>query len=161
MSVECGVNYMAPHQLIYDQAETGLQGKFSMPYCISVALLDHTVGLAQFAEERVRRADVKALMPKVRMYVHPDQTTRESLPTRFTEVAIKLADGRRLVKSVRLAKGQPQNPLTDAELTIKFRDCAARVMSRERTESVLAAVRTLETAPDVSAFARLLAASAR
>ena len=160
-SVECGVNYMAPHQLIYDQAETGLQGKFSMPYCVSVALLDRTVGLAQFAEERVRRADVKALMPKVRMYVHADQTTRESLPTRFTEVAIKLADGRRLVKSVRLAKGQPQNPLTDAELTIKFHDCAARVMPRERAQSVLGAVRTLETAPDVSAFARLLAGSAR
>jgi 2-methylcitrate dehydratase PrpD len=156
VSVECGVNYMAPHQLIYDQAETGLQGKFSMPYCVSVALLDRTVGLAQFAEERVGRADVKALMPKVRMFVHPDQTTRASLPTRFTEVAIKLADGRRLVKNVLLAKGQPQNPLTDAELTTKFHDCAARVMSRDRAESVLAAVRTLETAPDVSAVARLL-----
>jgi 2-methylcitrate dehydratase PrpD len=151
---------MAPHQLIYDQAETGLQGKFSMPYCVSVALLDRTVGLAQFAEERVGRADVKALMPKVRMFVHPDQTTRASLPTRFTEVAIELADGRRLVKSVRLAKGQPQNPLTDVELTTKFHDCAARVLSRERAEAVLAGVRALETAPDVSALARLLAGSA-
>jgi 2-methylcitrate dehydratase PrpD len=95
------------------------------------------------------------------MFVHPDQTTRTSLPTRFTEVAIKMADGRRLVKSVRLAKGQPQNPLTDAELTTKFRDCAARVLSREQTESVLAAVQTLETAPDVSVLTRLLAGSAR
>ena len=161
VSVECGVNYMAPHQLIYDQAETGLQGKFSMPYCVSVALLDRTVGLAQFAEERVRRSDVKAFMPKVRMFVHPDQTSRESLPTRFTEVAIKLADGRRLVKSVRLAKGQPQHPLSDAELTTKFHDCAARALSRERAESVLAAVQTLEIAPDVSALARLLAGNAR
>ena len=161
VSVECAVNYMAPHQLIYDLAETGLQGKFSMPYCVSVALLDRTVGLAQFAEERVGRADVKALMPKVRMFVHPDQTTRASLPTRFTEVAIGLADGRRLVKSVRLAKGQPQNPLTGGELTTKFHDCAARVLSRERAESVLAAVRTLETAPDVSVLARLLAGTAR
>ena len=57
-SVECGVYYLAPHQLIHDRAETGLQGKFSMPYCVSVALLDRTVGLAQFADERVRRADV-------------------------------------------------------------------------------------------------------
>lgn len=159
-SVECGVSYMAPHQLIYDQAQTGLQGKFSMPYCVSVALLDRTVGLAQFAEERVQRADVKALMPRVRMYVHPDQTTRESLPARFTEVAIELADGRRLVKSVRVAKGQPQNPLSNAELTIKFNDCAARVMSRERASSLLAAVLTIETAPDVSVLARMLSGSA-
>ena len=160
-SVECGVSYLAPHQLIYDQAETGLQGKFSMPYCVSVALLDRTVGLAQFAEERVRRADVKALMPRVRMYIHPEQTTRESLPSRFTEVAIRLNDGRRLVRRVSQAKGQPRDPLTDAELTEKFHDCAARVLSRDRAESVLTSVQTLETLPDVSVLARMLSGRAR
>src|SRR5256712_3227450 len=161
VAVECGVSYMAPHQLIYDQAETGLQGKFSMPYCIAVALLDRTVGLAQFAEARVRRADAQALMPKVRMFVHPEQTTRESLPTRFSEVAISLMDGRRLTRRVRHAKGQPQNPLTDAELTTKFHDCAARVLPRERAESVLAAVQELETAPDVGELAKMLSRSVR
>jgi 2-methylcitrate dehydratase PrpD len=160
-SVECGVSYLAPHQLIYDQAETGLQGKFSMPYCVSVALLDRTVGLAQFAEERVQRADVRALMPRVRMFVHPEQTTRESLPSRFTEVAIRLDDGRRLVRRVSLAKGQPRDPLTDAELTIKFQDCAARVLPRDGAAAVLGAVQTLETLPDVSALARMLKGSAR
>src|SRR2546428_651407 len=161
VAVECGVSYLAPHQLIYDQAATGLQGKFSMPYCVAVALLDRTVGLAQFAEERVRRADVQTLMPKVRMFVHPEQTTRQSLPTRFTEVAISLTDGRRLTRRVRHAKGQPQNPLTDAELTTKFHDCAARVLPRERAESVLAAMQELETAPDVGELAKMLSRSVR
>src|SRR6266542_3439903 len=161
VAVECGVSYMAPRQLIYDQAETGLQGKFSMPYCVAVALLDSTVGLAQFAEERVRHADVQTLMPKVRMFVHPEQTTRQSLPTRFTEVAIRLDDGRQLERRVRQAKGQPQNPLTDVELTTKFHDCAARVLPRERAESVLATVRALETAPDVGGLARMLSSGVR
>jgi 2-methylcitrate dehydratase PrpD len=160
-SVECGVFYLAPHQLIHDRAQTGLQGKFSMPYCVSVALLDRAVGLAQFADERVRRADVQAFMPKVRMFVHPEQTTRECLPTRFSEVTITLADGRKLVKRVSQAKGQPRNPLTVADMEVKFRDCAARVLPAERTESVLATVRTLETVPDVGALARLLAGTAR
>ena len=155
-AVECGVFYLAPHQLIYDRAETGLQGKFSMPYCVSVALLDRTVGLVQFADERVRRADVQALMPKVRMFVHPDQTTRDCLPTRFSEVSITLGDGRRVQRRVSRAKGQPQNPLTAGELDAKFRDCASRALSPERVESVLAAVQVLETVPDVSALARLL-----
>jgi 2-methylcitrate dehydratase PrpD len=155
-AVECGVSYMAPNQLIYDRAVTGLQGKFSMPYCVAVALLDRTVGLAQFADERVARADVQTLMPKVRMFVHPEQTTRESLPTRFSEVTIRLTDGRRLTRRVRHAKGQPQTPLTDAELTAKFRDCAARVLSPDRTERVLEAVLTLQTQPDVGKLARML-----
>jgi 2-methylcitrate dehydratase PrpD len=160
-AVDCGVNYMAPKQLIYEHAATGLQGKFSMPYCVAVALLDRTVGLAQFDDARVRRPDVQALMPKVRMFVHPEQTTRDSLPTRFSEVAISLADGERLTRRIRHAKGQPQNPLTDAELTTKFQDCAARVLARERAEAVLAAVRTLQTLPDVGELARRLAGEAR
>jgi 2-methylcitrate dehydratase PrpD len=160
-AVECAVHYLAPHQLIYDRAETGLQGKFSMPYCVAVALLDGSVGFAQFADERVRGADVQALMPKVRMFVHPEQTTRECLPTRFSEVTITLRDGRRLRRRVSHAKGQPQNPLTDAELTAKFRDCAARALPPERVEAVLAAVRGLETLSDVGTLARLLVGDAR
>jgi 2-methylcitrate dehydratase PrpD len=157
-AVECGVYYLAPHQLIYDRAETGLQGKFSMPYCVAVALLDRAVGLAQFADERVRRPDVQALMPKVRMFVHPEQTSRECLPGRFSEVTIALADGRRLVKRVEHAKGQPQNPLTDAELETKFRDCAARALPGEQVDGLVAAVRELEALPDVSALCRRLRA---
>jgi 2-methylcitrate dehydratase PrpD len=155
--VECAVSYMAPHQLIYDRAETGLQGKFSMPYCVAAALLDRTVGLAQFADERVRRADVQALMPKVRMVVHPEQTTRESLPARFSEVTVTLTDGRTLVKRVDQAKGQPRNPLSDAELEVKFRDAAGRLLPAERVDALLAAAWKLETVADVSAVARLLA----
>ena len=155
-AVECGVSYMAPHQLIYDHASTGLQGKFSMQYCVAAALLDRTVGLAQFADERVRRPDVQALMPKVRMFVHPEQTTRESLPNKFSEVTITLTDGRTLQRRVDQAKGQPRNPLTDAELEVKFRDAAGRVLPKDRVDAVLAAVRTLETVPDTRAVARLL-----
>ena len=154
-AVECAVSYMAPHQLIYDQAQTGLQGKFSMPYCVSVALLDRAVGLAQFADERVRRADVQALMPKVRMVVHPEQTTRESLPRRFSDVTITLSDGRTLQRRVAQAKGQPGNPLSDAALDVKFRDAAGVVLPAERVDRLLARLNALDAVGDVSELAGL------
>ena len=159
-AAECAVHYLAPHQLIYKRAETPLQGKFSMAYCVAVALLDRSVGLAQFTDERVRRADVQTLMPKIRMVIHPEQTTRECLPTRFSEVTITLRDGRRLVRRVRHAKGQPQNPLTDGELTAKFRDAATRVLPAERAESILSAVHALESLGDTAKLARLLSSRA-
>src|SRR5262249_30621343 len=143
-------------QLCCDRAGAGLPGEFSMQYCVSVALLDRTVGLAQVADERVRRADVQALMPKVRMFVHPEQTTRESLPNKFSEVTIKLTDGRTLVRRVNQAKGQPRNPLTDAELEVKFRDAAGRVLPADRVEKLLGALQTLEAAADVRPIARLM-----
>ena len=158
-NVECAVHYMAPHQLIYDRAQTGLQGKFSMAYCVSVALLEGAVGLAAFTDERARRADVQAFMPRVRMFVHPEQTTRECLPTRFSEVTITLKDGRVLQQRVSQAKGQPKNPLTDAQLESKFRDCAARVLPAARIDALVAMLGALDTVPDVSELARALAAT--
>jgi 2-methylcitrate dehydratase PrpD len=155
-AVECAVPYSAPHQLIYDRARTGLQGKFSMPYCVSVALLDRTVGLAQFADQRVGRDDVQAFMPRVRMVVHPAQTTRDALATRFSEVTITLKDGRRLQKRVTQAKGQPRNPLTEKELQMKFLDCAARVLPSDRASSLLAAISGLEAVSDVAAVTALM-----
>jgi 2-methylcitrate dehydratase PrpD len=160
-AIACGVYYLAPHQLIYDGARTPLEGKFSMPYCVAVALLDGTVGLAQFTDARVRRADVQALMPRVRMFVHPEQATRDCLPTRFTEVTIALRDGRRLQHRVQVAKGQPKNPLTDAELAAKFRDCASRILPAAQAEALLAAVGRLEALADVAVLGRLLRAEAR
>jgi 2-methylcitrate dehydratase PrpD len=93
--------------------------------------------------------------------VHPEQTTRECLPTRFSEVTITLKDGRRLQKRVVQAKGQPRKPLTVSELEAKFRDAATRVLPAARAEAVLAAVQTLEKLPDVSSLARLLGTDAR
>ena len=77
--VECAVHYLAPHQLIYDRAETGLQGKFSMPYCVAVALLDRTVGFAQFADRArppARRSGPDAEGPHGR----PSRASHAGLP---------------------------------------------------------------------------------
>jgi 2-methylcitrate dehydratase PrpD len=100
-------------------------------------------------------------MPKERMVVHPEQTTRDCLPTRFSEVTITLRDGRRLQRRVDQAKGQPKNPLTDAELTGKFRDCAARALPAAQVDALLASLSALEQVRDVSELARRLGAAAR
>ncbi len=156
-SVECGVYYLAPHQLIYDRPETGLQGKFSMPYCVALAMLQRSVGLADFTDAGIRRSDVQQFMPKVRMFVHPEQATRECFLTRFTDVTITLADGRRLQRRAAQAKGQPKNPLTDTELEVKFRDCAVRVLPPERADVIIGLVKALESLADVGVLARSLA----
>src|SRR5262249_25818758 len=110
--------------------------------------------------ERGRRADVQALMGRVRMVVHPEQTTRACLATQFSEVTVALADGRRLTRRGSVAKGQPKNPLSDAEITAKFRDCAGRGLSAERGGGVVEALGRLGRAEDVGALARLLAVRA-
>ena len=58
-------------QLYHHQPKTGLEGKFSIEYCMAVARLDRDVKLAQFDDERVNRGDVQELLRKVK-YVQPE-----------------------------------------------------------------------------------------
>ena len=54
---------------------------------------------------------------------------------------------------------RPAGSIVVVDLSFYY-DCASRVLTRERVESVLAGVQTLETVPDVSVPARLLSGSA-
>jgi 2-methylcitrate dehydratase PrpD len=71
-------------------------------------------------------------------------------------VTITLTDGRRLQRRVAQAKGQPKNPLTEAELSAKFRDCAARVLPSGQVDVVVELVGRLETLPEVGVLAGAL-----
>jgi len=46
--VECGVTQEVIDHLFYLNPQRALEGKFSLQYCVAVALLDGAVGLRQF-----------------------------------------------------------------------------------------------------------------
>jgi 2-methylcitrate dehydratase PrpD len=59
-----------------------------------------------------------------------------------------------------VARGHPDNPMTEAERHAKFRLCAAAAAqppSEARIREIIAAVDKLENMPDVSSLAALLA----
>jgi len=56
-------------------------------------------------------------------------------------------------------KGSPANPMSDAELAEKFRECARRAgIDRARMEEILALAWKLETLSDITQLTRLLGA---
>ena len=153
--VECRTSPLLPIQLYYHQPKTGLEGKFSIEYCMAVALLDRDVKLAQFDDERVNRSDVQELFQKVK-YVHPegvDWTGGVRIPQAVT---VKLKDGREFSHEVKHAKGDPSNPLTQEELAAKFRDCASQVLSAQDTERCLEMVSKLESLKDIGPLMDIL-----
>jgi len=143
--------------LIHQRPQTGLEGKFSMPYCLAAALLDRQVGLEQFADEKVRRPVSQSLMGKVRMYVHPDLTTPDTVHNRFADVKVRLRDGREYAHRVYKPKGHHQNPMTQAELRAKFAACANRVLSAAAIERLLDLLAHLEHLPAASQLIAALA----
>lgn len=155
--VECRTSSHTPKELIHSRPRTALEGKFSLEYCISVAIIDKEVGLKQFTDEKVNDPKIKELISKVR-YTHPREmgsTSADSMRGRV-EVVVRLRDSRELSRRVEAAKGDPKNPLTTEEMESKFLDCAQLVFSRQDAKRILNEVSTLERIKDISAFMKLL-----
>lgn len=157
--VRCRTSPALPAQLYYHQPQTGLEGKFSIEYCMTVAILDGQVKLAQFEDERVRRSDVQELLRVVR-YDHPEgiDWAKAPLPQAVT---VKLKNGREFTHEVRYARGDPANPSSPQELADKFHDCARRSLSPAQIERCVELVSGLENLKDINPLAELLTSAGR
>lgn len=127
-SVDCGVGYRCENTLPYHNATTGLEGKFSMEYCLAAALAYGQVTFAEFAEDKVNSPAITELHAKIRLYTHPDLRTPESVPNDFTDLVITHTDGRRFHQRDQKAKGDPAKRWTLGEFKQKFVTCAGPVI---------------------------------
>ena len=149
-SVECRTSDVVPQIMIRHRPQTGAEAKFSMEYCMAVALLDRSAGLPQFTTERVLDPKVQELLTRVN-YVHPPEFSgylnMEHNPERVT---IKLRDGSTYSHEVLDSKGRPGNRLSQDELVDKYTHCASRAISPQRIERSLDILHGLEKIPDIS-----------
>src|SRR5690606_22409495 len=119
--------------LIHSRPRTGLEGKFSMEYVVATALLDRQVKFANFEDDAVQRPEAQELLRNVRT-VGDDRPHPAADGDQYQAVEVHTRDGRVLVQSVNQARGGPDDPLSDEELTSKYQDCAARALTPEAVE---------------------------
>lgn len=115
----------------------------SLPYVIVTALIDGTISLDHFKEERILDAKVHALMQKVEVRHNPSYT-KEHPEADHTRVELVTNSGRRYVKEARYAKGHPKNPMTDDEINIKFQSLAEPFLPEKRISDILNCLWNLE-----------------
>ena len=101
---------------------TDIQGpysaKMSIPFATAAGLLYGKAGLQEFSEEAVRRPEALALARKVR--VEADEAFSAAFPGMQTaEVAVRTRKGDFKAR-VDYPKGEPENPLTDAEFRERY-----------------------------------------
>lgn len=148
--VRVGTNRHMPNALIYSRPRNDLEAKFSMQFCMAILLLDHRAGLAEFTDAVVQRADVQAMIERIRFEVDPEA---ESAGYNVMEsiVRVQLKDGRVLEAREAFAKGSPQHPMSDDELLDKFLECAdAGGVAPNRAREAAGLVLELETQRSVA-----------
>ncbi len=153
--VEVGVDAITPTILIHARPATGLEGKFSMPFCAAAAIVFGRVGIDTFDAPALADPRVTALLPRVDMRVD-DSLDRTAAALTQASVRVHLKDGRVLTSRANGARGYPDKPASAEELDEKFLACAARAMPPSRAESVLAALKTIESAATIRELAQQL-----
>ena len=150
--IDVGTNSNVPNALIYPMPKTALEGKFSIPFCMAIAVLERKAGIAQFHDRKVRAKNVIELMKRVTLYVD-EELERLGYDQVRSKVRIKLTDGRILEGRYDVARGHPSNPMTWAELTEKFRDCAGLVLSQKNIDKT---IRLVEQFQDLKSLRPLM-----
>ncbi len=120
--------YKAGTDIVNNPAPEGdYQAKFSVQYVTAHALVHGSVRLAAFSPERMNDPNVRSLL--ARMEVVTDPELSKTYPgQRAAHVEIELHDGRVLKHFQPTRKGDPEMPLTDAELTDKYFELATPVI---------------------------------
>ncbi len=126
----------------------------SLPYVIAAAIVDRQVTPRQFEAERIMDPEVRAQLAKVEVVA--DAEIEAVFPKlQRVHVTVLTRDGRELTKQLDYPKGDPRNPLTDAEVEAKFAALAEPVMTGASQRRLVDAVWSLERQDSVSALMRL------
>ncbi|GFF51706.1 hypothetical protein IFM61606_02316 [Aspergillus udagawae] len=105
------------------RGETVHQSKFSMGFVLAVAAKNGQAMITDFTEEALEDAELRELQQRVTMELDPEIDAKFPKQWQGTIVVV-CKDGRKYTESVEYLKGDPENPLTRAELETKFRALA-------------------------------------
>jgi 2-methylcitrate dehydratase PrpD len=153
--IDVAVDSVTPGVLLYNRPASGLEAKFSMPFCAAAAVVDGRVGIDTFEEVRLRDPQIVAMMSRVTMHVDAGLDALAP-PLTQARVTVHLAGGRVLAASANGARGYPERPASDEQLAAKFLACAERSIPPDRARRAMAVVREIERSPDVRGLTELL-----
>ena len=131
--IRVGASRFAMQPLIYDIPTTGLEGKFSMRYCIASAMIDGAVKIGTFEPAQIKRPEIERLMKKITVEIDPLVADDHEFAA---IVDVKLNSGRSESMRIDVASGKPGNWLSEKLLKEKFFDClgAERLNSKPSQE---------------------------
>jgi 2-methylcitrate dehydratase PrpD len=141
-SIACDLK---PYPLVRDVPHRGYEGRFSMRFCLAVALLHERLEPADFADAMVSNPAIQTIMARI-----------EPAPG-AQELVVILADGTRLAEPV---QRHPTSIAGWQEFSEKFRRCTAGILAPADVDSAVAAVDDLDRLSSARDLARLVRGSA-
>lgn len=139
---------------------TDLDAQMSLPYCIAVGLLrDGDVWLEDFDPSRYDDSEIHALADKVTAVADTSLDGGPRLPITMPTIAtLTTTDGRTFEKRVDYQRGDPRNPMSEAELSTKFDRCCAGIFGVGAAARIRKAILDMDSLGDIGQLADMLVA---
>ena len=142
-------------RIVFRVPQTGIQGKFCMPYLVARAIIDGKIGLHIFTDSAVRDQNVLKLAERVQMNLDPN-LKKSDAAGRPCRVTVRLRNGQTFTREAQHAKGGPEYPMTEAELRNKFTECAREAIDVRSAAQALDYIENLETLADIGPLCEIL-----
>lgn len=150
------VDFDPPRSLIHSRPTNGLEGKFSMQYCLAAEVIDGRIGLDTFTDEQVSREQAQGLIPRISMRRHAGFEGQTSWTEAHNVVEVHLRDGRVLSERADRATSGALRGVSRDDVREKFLDCAAVALPAADAGAALEMLDGLEDVGPVGPLARLL-----
>jgi 2-methylcitrate dehydratase len=123
--------------------ETKEEADHSLPYILSVALIDGKVTPEQYMPQRIARADVQSLLRKIQ--VSPSKEFSGRFPAAMPcEITVRLKNGKTVTRAVEDYEGFLTRPMSFVQATEKFTSLTSKFIDEIRRERIIDAVSQLE-----------------
>jgi 2-methylcitrate dehydratase PrpD len=123
---------------------TERDARVSIHHSVACVLQRGAAGVLEFAEPVVFQPEIVGLREKVTAQMD------NSLPDGAARVSIRTRSGKILSEEVMSARGSLANPLSDADIEAKLRECARSGETKWDPERLIEAIWRLETLPDIA-----------
>ncbi len=125
--------------------------KFSLTFCVALALKAGSCGPLDFTAEHLMDPQIRRLMSRTTLLLDSDLDALH--PARWpTAVAITLHSGQCCEDRTDYPRGDPENPVSSAELLAKFTSMATPAWGSERVQKLAQTIMELERVEDVNSL---------
>lgn len=138
------------------QPDTKETADHSLPYVIAVAAADGEVMPESFEDQKLFDPVIRELLPKITVLADPE-IDRLFPEIKRARVTVTTNDGSQYTTQTDVAKGSPEDPMSDEEVESKFFANSNNILNPERQLELVEAVWSLEDWEDIGDFMQLMA----
>ena len=129
--------------------QTGLEGKFSLAFCVALALGEGDTGEPQFNDQKVQDPRLVVLRDKVKITPDPNLSLSRA------KIKVMTKNGRVLEKFMETLDLSKDRERVKKDLMRKFQDLSAPILGEEKTKKLTSKIRRLDKISNLKTLTNL------